>query len=76
MGCLGRPVSRLTPSFKVGGVYFVTGSIYLGLLETLLHAGIDYQKNEGTYDFNVDQLLHLLCNVIWVILLWSGIIWS
>lgn len=44
-------------------VYLITGSLILGVAETILHALIDFLKCEGFYGFNYDQYLHLLCKV-------------
>ena len=52
-----------------GAVFFATGSIVLGLLETITHGSIDFAKSEGKLSFNQDQLLHVACKVLWVILL-------
>jgi len=43
----------------------VTGSLFLGLAETLAHSAIDYGKCDGAYGFNIDQLLHVVCKVVW-----------
>jgi hypothetical protein len=56
-----------------GGVWLVTGSVSLALTETLLHAIIDWQKNQGDFGFNVDQLLHILCKVVFVVILWVNV---
>lgn len=52
-----------------GGVWWVTGSIWLGLAELILHGMIDLAKGGGHFDFVTDQLLHLACKAIYVILL-------
>jgi hypothetical protein len=49
-----------------GAVALVTGSMSLGLAETLVHAAIDYGKCEGKYGFGVDQALHVICKIAWV----------
>jgi len=46
-----------------GGVYLVTGSLWLGLLEVVLHAGIDHLKCEHKTSLSQDQLLHLVCKL-------------
>lgn len=48
-------------------VYLITGSLILGCLEILCHALIDDMKCTGKINFNQDQVLHLLCKLIWVI---------
>jgi hypothetical protein len=51
-----------------GMVTLITGSIFLGLFETIAHASIDYAKCAGKLSFNQDQFLHVICKIIWVIL--------
>jgi hypothetical protein len=48
-----------------GMVYFITGSIYLGIAELICHTVIDLAKCERKIGFNTDQLLHAVCKVIW-----------
>jgi hypothetical protein len=50
-------------------VAFATGSIGLGLVETVLHWIIDWCKCEGGLDIWADQALHLLCKVVYIIIL-------
>ncbi len=52
-----------------GAVYLVTGSVWLGLLETLLHGVIDYSKCEHKTTLAQDQMLHLSCKVGYVLYL-------
>ena len=49
-----------------GGVYIVTGNVYLGLAEAVAHTIIDYLKCEGKFGMVVDQSLHMLCKLIWL----------
>lgn len=49
------------------GVMLVTGSSVLGLLEVACHWVIDYGKCDRRYSIHVDQLLHVMCKVVWVI---------
>lgn len=49
-----------------GAVYFVTGQWELGVLETGLHCCIDFMKCEKWTNQHVDQLLHLLCKILYV----------
>jgi hypothetical protein len=44
-------------------VFAVTGSGALGIAEAVAHGAIDWCKNEGWFDFRVDQGLHALCKV-------------
>lgn len=45
-----------------------TGSLTIGLLETLAHFSIDILKNKGAISVHVDQALHLLCKALWAVL--------
>ena len=49
-----------------GAVFLVTQSWPLGVLETLLHAGIDHMKCEEHISFNQDQVLHLACKLVYL----------
>jgi len=57
-----------------GGVALVTGSVVLGMLETVCHFLIDLGKCKNLYTIHLDQALHLLCKVIWVALFLSKMI--
>jgi hypothetical protein len=47
-----------------GGIVFaISGSVWLGLIETGLHAAIDFAKCEHRITFHQDQALHLICKV-------------
>ena len=48
-----------------GAVYFVTGSLLLGVTETILHFVIDFIKCENITNPYQDQLLHLLCRLMY-----------
>lgn len=50
-------------------VYVVTDSFVLAVAEFICHSVIDYLKCDGKIGFNTDQLLHLGCKVLWVVLL-------
>ena len=50
-----------------GAVWLITGSMLLGLVELVLHAAIDGWKCAGKYGFLMDQGLHILCKVGFVI---------
>lgn len=56
-----------------GLVGVVTGSIWLGLAETVVHAWIDDLKCRDKITFNQDQALHILCKLLWVALLAIGV---
>ena len=51
------------------GVALLTGQPVLGAGEWLLHGLIDRAKCAGRFNLAVDQILHLLCKVLWVCLL-------
>lgn len=55
-----------------GAVALVTGSVVLGVFEFIAHWIIDFCKCEDWFGFHTDQILHMLCKVIWVLLLASG----
>lgn len=49
-----------------GAVALVTGSVFIGCMEVLLHALIDWLKCEGALGFTCDQALHLLSKLAWL----------
>lgn len=51
-----------------GAVAFVTGSVWLGIAEAMLHGMIDDMKVYGLFGFAVDQALHVACKVLLVVL--------
>jgi len=52
-----------------GAVFLISGSLMLGVAETVLHTFIDFGKCEHWYSIHVDQALHILCKLayVWVI---------
>lgn len=50
-------------------VFAVTGSVALGLAETIAHGIIDWCKNEGWFGIRVDQGLHVFCKILWLVLI-------
>lgn len=52
-----------------GFVLLITGSLLLALLETICHAAIDLLKCEGRISFHTDQILHIGCKLIWIVIL-------
>lgn len=54
-----------------GIVYLITGSVLLGVIETLFHWGIDFWKCENLYGIHADQTLHILCKVLYVVMMHS-----
>ena len=47
-------------------VWFLLGIWWIALAETVAHWLIDFGKCEGYYGMWPDQLLHLLCKIIWI----------
>lgn len=52
-----------------GIVGAITGSLLLGALEFVSHAVIDDLKCGHRISYNLDQVLHLLCKLLWLALL-------
>lgn len=48
-----------------GFVGIITGSVFLGIAETMMHWFIDDGKCRGVIDFNTDQTLHIVCKIAW-----------
>ncbi len=46
-----------------GLVWIITGNVFLGLAELVLHWIIDFLKSAGLTNFHVDQFLHMACKV-------------
>lgn len=55
-----------------GAVGLITGSLALGLIETVVHVAIDEAKTRGFTTFAQDQALHVICKALWVALLYFG----
>ena len=57
-----------------GFVGIITGSVLLGVLETVVHAVIDDMKCTGKIDYDVDQALHIMCKIVWtgIAVYWIG----
>jgi hypothetical protein len=52
-------------------VGLITGNVYLGIAEAVLHAAIDFGKCEKLYGIHMDQGLHVLCKALWLVLMLS-----
>ncbi len=50
------------------GVALITQSAILGLVETAAHFLIDFAKCERWYSIHIDQLLHVVCKVLWAVI--------
>lgn len=46
-------------------VQLITGSWLLGTAEFIVHFITDYSKCKGRFGYNVDQLIHIGCKVVW-----------
>ena len=57
-----------------GFVFLATYSLTLGFLELILHSIIDFSKCEGKLTFGQDQFLHIVCKVIYVVLILKGLV--
>lgn len=53
-------------SMHAAMVYLVTGWWVVGALEFIAHTAIDYAKCDGRISYNQDQLLHIICKVLWI----------
>lgn len=51
-----------------GMVFMVTGSLFLSIMEILIHAIVDDAKCRGKIGYNTDQGIHIGCKVLWAIL--------
>lgn len=54
---------------NAAGVNFVTGSVWLGVGEFLVHISLDYSKCRGWCSAWDDQIGHLLSKVAWALCL-------
>ena len=57
-----------------GMVTIITGSVLLGMFETVAHWCIDYGKCNNWYGVHIDQFLHFSCKLILTIVVKYGII--
>lgn len=53
-------------AIHAGGVYLVTSSPTLFVLEFVAHAITDDLKCMGRISFNADQAIHVACKVAWI----------
>ena len=56
-----------------GLVGLITGNLWLGLMEFAIHFIIDDRKCAKVIGYNTDQALHILCKVVWVVLIAAGV---
>ena len=55
-----------------GFVGLATGSLWLALAETIIHAWVDDAKCRGRIGYHTDQAIHIACKVVWA----SIVIWG
>ncbi len=58
---------------QAGIVWLLTGSSFLGLLEFVLHWITDFVRCENWIGFTTDQVIHVLCKVLFVCLMFGGV---
>jgi hypothetical protein len=58
--------------FHGGVVFLISGSLLLGVIETVLHTLIDFSKCEHWINLHVDQTLHVLCKLGYVYVIYQG----
>ena len=46
-----------------GAVVVVTGNVWMGVVETVLHFLIDHAKCRNYFGFKTDQALHVVCKI-------------
>lgn len=56
-----------------GGVFLVTGSVWLGIAETVAHTVIDFLKCDNRISYSADQTAHAACKLLWVVVLMQGV---
>lgn len=54
-----------------GAVALVTGSVWLGLAEWAAHTLVDELKVRGWTTFALDQILHVVCKIAWLLIVFS-----
>lgn len=52
-----------------GTVALITGNLWLGLAEWLVHAIIDEAKVRGYTSFQQDQAMHIVCKAAWLLVI-------
>lgn len=61
-------------AIHAGIVWCITGLFALAIAELILHWVIDFLKSEGWTNFHVDQVLHVLCKLGFVALIYFNLI--
>lgn len=60
-------------TIHAGVVLLVTGYLWLFFAELVAHFVIDWAKGEGKFDFESDQILHILCKILWMVPVFYGL---
>ena len=55
-----------------GFVWFITGRVFLGFVELVIHLLLDLLKCEKRTSFHIDQLLHVASKALYVLALQQG----
>lgn len=55
-------------AIHAGGVYVITGSVWMCIAEFVIHWLTDDAKCRGRLSFNADQSIHIACKVAWAII--------
>lgn len=50
-----------------GAVALITGSVVMGVIETVFHGWIDWLKCDGQIGFHQDQVIHLFCKAVFAL---------
>ena len=53
-------------------VSLITGVVWLGLAEWAVHMVIDDGKCRHRYSLGFDQMLHLICKMVWVLVMFAN----
>jgi hypothetical protein len=56
-----------------GFVAVITGNLWLGLAEAIVHGITDFLKCEGKISLNTDQAIHTTCKLVWVGIAFYGL---
>ncbi len=54
-------------AIQAGAVKLATGSWLCAGLEFVAHTAIDYWKCRGGVTYNGDQILHVICKLLWLV---------
>lgn len=60
-------------AIHAGAVWLITGSPWLGLAEFAIHVVTDDRKCAGRLTYNQDQIIHIVCKVIWAVIAGSSV---